>query len=421
LDFHGQLAKKAPVSPLRRFRLPILAGLALCGLGGALLAQLDGAERGIPPVDSASAFEVTGVVVDVVGENAEAARIEGWRRAMAEGWKLLWARTNNRPPGEAPNLPESTLSGIVSGVIIEHEQIGPRRYIARLGVLFDRARTGQMLGVEGLVRRSAAMLVIPVMVTGGTAYSMEYRNEWQAAWARFRTASSPIDYVRTSGSGADPLLLNAMQTGRRSRGWWRVLLDQYGAADILVPEVQLRRLWPGGPAEATFTAIHGPDREVLGRFSLRAGDAASIPRMLDEGVRRLDALFIRALEEGRLTPDPTLYIAPPPEELPPEEIEREQRPQRENSAAMAPDQPNIGAAQALRVQFASPDAEAVQRAEVAVSRVSGVTSALTVSTAIGGTSTMRVTFVGDPEALAAALRSQGWSVSVSGNSLSISR
>ena len=410
---------------LRRFRLPmrlpILALLACVGLGGALWAQLDGAERGIPPIDSASALEVTGVEVDVSADTAQAARIEGWRRAMAQGWKMLWARTNNRPVAEAPSLPESTLSGIVSGVIIEQEQIGPRRYIARLGILFDRARTGQMLGVQGLVRRSAAMLVIPVMVTGGTSYSMEFKNDWQEAWARFRTANSTIDYVRVSGTGADPLLLNATQTGRRSRGWWRVLLDQYGAADILVPQVQLRRLWPGGPAEAIFTAIHGPDREMLGRFSLRAGDAAAIPAMLDEGVRRLDALFVRALEEGRLTPDPTLYIAPPPAELPPEELEEQARERREDSAADGPSAPITGAASAVRVQFATPDAEAVQRAEVAVSRVSGVTSAITISTALGGSSTMRVTYAGDPEALAAALRAQGWSVSVSGNNLSISR
>ena len=410
------------MTPLRRSRLAILAVLALAGLGGALWAQLDGAERGIPPVDSASTFEVTGVEVDVVGEDAAAARVEGWRRAMSQGWKMLWARTNNRPVSEAPDLSESVLSGIVSGVIIEQEQIGPRRYIARLGVLFDRARTGGMLGVEGLVRRSAAMLVIPVMVTGGTTYSMEFRNEWQAAWARFRTANSPIDYVRTSGSGADPLLLNAMQTGRRSRGWWRVLLDQYGAADILVPEVQLRRLWPGGPAVATFTAIHGPDREVLGRFALRAGDAASIPRMLDEGVRRLDALFVRALEEGRLTPDPSLYIAPPPEELPPEEEEGEDRRTPADAPTGAePTSEPAGGAVAIRIEFDSPDSEAVQRAEVAVSRVGGVTSAITVSQALGGTSTMRVTFSGDPEALAAALRAQGWTVSGSGSALRISR
>src|SRR5690606_19372276 len=124
---------------------------------------------------------------------------------------------------------ESVLNSIVSGVIIDSEQIGPTRYIARLGVLFDRARTGQMLGVEGTTRRSAAVLVIPVMKTGSAAYSFEFQNEWQRAWAEFRTAGSPIDYVRTSGAGIDPLLLNLAQTGRRGRGWWRVILDQYGA------------------------------------------------------------------------------------------------------------------------------------------------------------------------------------------------
>jgi hypothetical protein len=425
LDFHGQVARKAPVT--RRFRLPILltAAAALSLGGAALYAQLEGAERGIPPIDSSSAFEVTGVEVDVVAGNAEEARLEGWRRAMAQGWKMLWARTNNKPIAEAPNLSESVLSSIVSGVIVEHEQIGPTRYIAKLGVLFDRARTGEMLGVQGLVRRSAAMLVVPVMVTGGTGYSMEFRNEWQHAWARYRTANSPIDYVRTSGQGADPLLLNAMQTGRRSRGWWRVLLDQYGAADVVVPMVQMRRLYPGGPAVATFSAWHGPDRELLGRFQLRANDSASIPRMLDEGVRRMDALFVAALEAGRLTPDPSLNVAPPMEELPPEEQEEEEREERGSTrdapTGAEPAAPAAGAAQPIRIQFDSPDAEAVQRAEVAVSRVGGVTSAITVSQALGGTSTMRVTYSGDPDALAAALRAQGWTVSGSGASLRISR
>ncbi|HEX8526302.1 heavy-metal-associated domain-containing protein [Allosphingosinicella sp.] len=406
----------------RRLSLAIPVLLAL-GAAGMVYAQLEGSERGIPPVDSASSFEVTGIEVDVVAENANAARLEGWRRAQSEGWKLLWARTNNRPVSEAPTQPESVLSSIVSGVIIEQEQIGPRRYIARLGILFDRSRTGQMLGVRGLVRRSAAMLVIPVMVTAGTGYSMEFRNEWQHAWARFRTANSPIDYVRTSGSGADPLLLNAMQTGRRSRGWWRVLLDQYGAADILVPEVRLRRLYPGGPALATFTARRGPDNVVLARFELRAPDSASIPRMLDEGVRRLDAIYVRALEEGLLRPDPTLRIPQSELEPPLEEEEEEEPSERESSAADGPDLPQApGSASAFRVQVDTPDSAAVQRAEIAVSRVSGVTSALTTSLALGGTSTMRVTYVGEAAGLAAALQAQGWSVEVTGgNSLRISR
>ena len=257
---------------------------------GLVYAQLDGADRGIPPIDSTTNFEVLGVEVDVTADSAEKARLEGWRRAQAQGWKMLWAKTNNRPISQAPNLSESVLNSIVAGIVIEQEQVSPRRYIARLGVLFDRARTGEMLGVPGLARRSAPLLVIPVMRTGSTGYSFEFRNEWQRAWAHFRTANSPIDYVRTSGSGIDPLLLNLSQTRRRGRGWWRMILDQYGAADILVPEVDLRRAYPGGPAVAVFTARFGPDSAPIGRFALRVPNGASVPRMLEEGVRRLDAL-----------------------------------------------------------------------------------------------------------------------------------
>jgi hypothetical protein len=179
---------------------------------------------------------------------------------------------------------------MVSGIVVEQEQIGPKRYIATLGVLFDRARTGQLLGVGGVVHRSAPMLVIPVMLTGGAFTSFEYRNEWQKAWARFRTGNSAVDYVRPTGSGIDPLLLNVMQARRPGRGWWRMLLNQYGAADVVVPEVHLKRLWPGGPAIATFTARHGPDGAVLGSFTLRVETSAAIPKLLDAGVQRLDTL-----------------------------------------------------------------------------------------------------------------------------------
>ena len=383
---------------------------------GLVYAQLDGADRGIPPIDSTTNFEVLGVEVDVTADSAEKARLEGWRRAQAQGWKMLWAKTNNRPISQAPNLSESVLNSIVAGIVIEQEQVSPRRYIARLGVLFDRARTGEMLGVPGLARRSAPLLVIPVMRTGSTGYSFEFRNEWQRAWAHFRPAKSPIDYVRTSGSGIDPLLLNLSQTRRRGRGWWRMILDQYGAADILVPEVDLRRAYPGGPAVAVFTARFGPDSAPIGRFALRVPNGASVPRMLEEGVRRLDALYIGALEAGLLRPDPSLVIIAP--ELPPaeEEIFEELPP------PVAPPPAQTGAATAFNIQVQTPDAASVQAAEIAASRVNGVTSAITTSLALGGTSIMRVTYVGDASALAAALQAQGWRVEVTGgNSLRISR
>ncbi len=413
----------------RRFLLPSsLALLALAG-GGMLYAQLEGGDRGIPPIDSASTLEVTGVEVDATGKSSEEARLEGWRQAQSKGWKMLWARTTGQPIEKAPNLSDSVLNAMVASIVIEQEQIGPQRYIARLGVLFDRARAGQLLGTgTASGRRSAPFLVIPVMITGSTYQSFETRNEWLRAWNRFRTGGSAIDYVRTSGAGIDPLLLNVEQTRRPGRGWWRMLLDSYGAADVISPEVHLRRTYPGGPATATFIARFSPDNRVLGRFTLRAGRSEAIPRMLDEGVRRMDAIYTQALEAGVLVPDPALVVEEP--ELLNEVAEQIERASA-GFAAPPPPRPQApstailpvptGAVTPVTIQVDTPVAGSVGQAELSVSRVPGVTSALTTSAAIGGTSTMRVTFSGDPAALAAALQAQGWTVSGSGASLRISR
>lgn len=412
--------------------LPVLSFALAASIlgGGALYAQLEGADRGVPPIESASTFEVTGVEVDVTGKTAEEARMEGWRQAQSRGWKALWAKTNNKPQSQAPNLGDSVLNAMVAGIVIEQEQIGPKRYIARLGVLFDRGRSGQLLGVSGFTRRSHPVLVIPVMLTGSSAQSFESRTEWQKAWARFRTVNSPIDYVRPSGSGIDPLLLNAAQTRRPGRGWWRMLTDSYGTTDVIVPEVHLKRSFPGGPAIGIFTARHGSDNKIIARFALRAGNSASIPRMMDEGVRRLDIAYSQAFAAGLLTADRSLEIVLP-------EIINDLAEQIENRnveatrpAATTTASPNArpvtdvptGSASGFTIQVATPTQESVGSAELSVSRVGGVTSALTTSPAVGGTSIMRVTFVGDAAALAAALQAQGWSAQVvGGNTISISR
>ena len=399
-------------------RLPlILAALASLAVGGAVWAQLEGADRGVPPIDSASTFEIGGIEVDVSADNAARARQEGWRQAQQKGWKALWAKTHGRPAEQAPGLTDAALNGLVSGIVVEQEQIGPKRYIATLGVLFDRARTGQLLGVSGSVRRSAPMLVVPVMLTGSSFQSFESRNVWQQAWARFRTGNSPVDYVRPTGSGIDPLLLNVTQTRRPGRGWWRMLLDQYGAADVIAPEVHLKRYYPGGPAVATFTARHGPDNRILGRFTLRVENSAAIPRLLDEGVRGLDLLYSRALAAGQLAPDPSLIVPEPPLV---EEIEAETEVE-ETEAPLALGPSPVGAVTVLRIEVDTPDQAAIGRAELAVSRVPGVTSAFTTDPAIGGISRMRVSYMGEPAALAAALEAQGWRVAGSGNNLRLSR
>ncbi len=268
-------------------------------------AQIEGPKRGIAPIASTGDFEIAGIRVETTGKDADEARHAGWEEAQRQAWSKLWARNHG---GSGSSLSDSTLNGIVSAIVVEQEEMGPHRYVATLGVVFDRARAGQLLGVKGITRRSAPLMILPVMWDGGAPIVFEQRNAWQNAWAKFSTSESRIDYVRPSGAGSESLLLNAGQIERRSRNWWRTILDQFGAADVIIPIVRIERQYPGGPVTAQFTARYGPDNKFLGSFLLRAQNNAGIPAMMKDGVVKMDALFQEALSAGRLRADSSLVL-----------------------------------------------------------------------------------------------------------------
>lgn len=417
---------------------PFAAALvALALLGGAyaiVLAQVTG-ERGIAPTASSADIEVRGIEVDVIGDTAEEARQKGWREAQ----RLAWAKAGG------PKLPDRDIAALVSSIVIQREQLGPRRYIATLGVIFDRQRAGGYLGGRARGRSSAPMLVIPVMASAGTYTAFEARNPWQRAWAEFNPGASRIDYVRPSGAGGDSLLLNFGQTGRRSRSWWRSTLDQYSAADVLVPAVRIEHQFPGGPINATFTARYGPDSAVLESFTATAEDPRALAATLEEGVERLDQIYERALAEGKLRPDPTLNesitgpVDPALQRLIDAGLALRAR---EDAAALGvtpgipvgaventgvvttPEAPALQAGPATArfvVQFATPDAQAFDAALTGVRGTPGVRSLSVTSTAMGGSSVMSVTYAGSALELAGALRARGFSVNQAGNTLAISR
>ena len=76
--------------------------------------------------------------------------------------------------------------------------------------------------------------------------------------------------------GSDADQRGADGRGRAAVGG-EIIIDLYGAADILVAEVQLQRLYPGGPARARFIARHGPDNQIVGGFTLTAPNSDAIP------------------------------------------------------------------------------------------------------------------------------------------------
>jgi hypothetical protein len=387
----------------------IVGGAVLAG-AAVLIAQVSG-DRGIPPVAASTDISVGGIEVNVVGKSPEDAREQGWKQAEVLAWKKIGG----------PDLPQAQIESMVSAILIQSERVGPRRYVATLGVVFDRKRAGALLGAAGEQAHSAPMLTLPVLISGGTQTMYEVRSPWQRAWAEFQSGASAIDYVRPVGAGGDSLLLTYGQIGRRSRAWWNNILDSYGAADIIVPIARLERQWPGGPIKATFTARYGPDNTYLGEFGMTAPNEAAVPKMFEMAVARFDQMFGQAHAEGKLRPDPTLgrqniQISPAVQAL--LEASRAAEAAAVAGAEQVPGAavpgatpvPDAQTVNSFSVQFATPNAASVDSGLAYVRSAPGVRGAATSSIAIGGTSVMRVSFAGDVNALAAALRSRGFQV-----------
>ena len=416
----------AASTPRRALALVVLA--ALVAIGVRLLAQVEG-ERGIAPIASNGDFEVHGILVETTGDTAEDAREKGWKAAQKLAWDKLWSETGHS--GKAPGLAEGTIDSMVSAVVIENEQMGPHRYIARLGVIFDRARAGEVLGMSGERSHSAPLLIVPVTYSGGAETLYEVRTPWQRAWAEFQTANSTIDYVRPNGAGGESLLLTAGQIERRSRTWWRNILDQFGAADVIMPLARLERAYPGGPVKGTFTARYGPDNRWLGTFTMTAPNEDALPQMLSQAIRRMDGIYSAALAAGTLTTDPTLRQQQPIDqalidrilgtiEKPATTPAASPSTNAGPSAAPTPINPGV-AISTITVQFPTPDATSVDVGLGSVRSTPGVQGASISSVAIGGTSILRVTFIGDADGLRTALQARGWQVAQAGGGLSIRR
>jgi hypothetical protein len=389
-----------------------------------------GGDRGIAAVAATRDIQVSGIEVDVHADSGTAAREKAWVEAQAKAWEKL----------EGPDLPDSRIAGLVSAIVVERERLGPKRYVATLGVIFDRQRASAYLGEDGMGARSAPMLVMPVTVSGGTQIMFEQRNPWQRAWAEFQAGQSQVNYVRPQGSGGESLLLTFGQTTRRSRVWWSNILDEFGEADVLTPIARLRYTYPGGPIEGTFTARYGPDSDYLDSFRMTAASPDELPVMLDQAVRRFDTIFQAALTEGRIKPDPTLNIKTG--ELNPaiqrlvdlgrslrardvvqETVSTEATEASDGAISAVPISrpPPEGSVALYTVQFASPDGTAFAAILADVRGTPGVRSTGVRSTAIGGTSVMTVSYSGSITGLADALKARGFTVQQGPTALLISR
>jgi hypothetical protein len=342
-----------------------------------------------------SAFTIGGIEVDEGGKTVEDARRAAYEEAARVAWKQLWSRMSGQPVSAAPSMSDSALSGIVSGIEIQSERFSQNRYIARLGIVFDRGRAGRFLGNSGVMQQSQPMLLLPVLDDAGVQRVYHTHTPWERAWARYQEAASPIDYVRAPGTSGDNVLLTPYQARRGNRDLWRVILDRFGVSDVLTTEARLDRAYPGGPISGTFTARYGPDSRLLERFTLRVAREADLDAMLDQAVRRVDAAYGRALRAGRLEPEPSLAADLAP---------------IESSAPLLVSRPTEG----IDILVPTPDSTAVASTEALLRSVPTVTGVSITGLSIGGTSRLRVAYDEGYDWLTYNLDQAGWRLDAAG-------
>src|SRR3546814_7816583 len=111
----------------RDWRIAALVGLLLFALGAGIVeGQIARGDRGITPINSSGDFLASGIRIDVTAKTSEEARQLGWHEAQRKGWAQLYRQIND---SDGPALSDSVLDGIVTAIVVEREQIGPRRYI----------------------------------------------------------------------------------------------------------------------------------------------------------------------------------------------------------------------------------------------------------------------------------------------------
>ncbi|MFZ4689057.1 MAG: heavy-metal-associated domain-containing protein [Polymorphobacter sp.] len=346
---------------------------------------------------SSSAYAVAGIDVDVSAPNPEAARTAAFRIAQRKAWPLLWSRLTGGPASAAPRLSDGQLDSIVSGIESQGERFSMTRYIARLGVIFDRSRTGAFFAGSGAMLQSPPMLLLPLLSDGGVRTLYQAKTAWRAAWQRYRENVTPLDYVLAAGSASDNMLLTNWQVTRPDRASWRNILNRFDTVDVLTAEARLTRAWPGGPVTGLFIARHGPDATELARVTLQAADDDGVDAMLDAGVRQIDEFYAIALRDGRLRsePDLTADLAP--------------------LIGMGPmigmpvgDDAGVDAeVSSLEAAMATPDAATASALESGLRGTPGVTGVTITSLSLGGTTRLILTYTGARDALLFALDSRG--------------
>ncbi|MEX1109772.1 MAG: DUF2066 domain-containing protein [Dongiaceae bacterium] len=277
----------------------VLLIACLTGLGA--LAAPDG-------VRAQELLTVSGVEVDVTGENAAAARNAaitlGQRKAFE---KLLGQLVDSASLTALPPASDDQIGAMVSDIEIESERTSAVRYLGVLTYRFYADPVRSYLSGSGAnytAAQSPPVLVLPVLIEGDSNTLWGDQNAWLASWSGY-TGSGLVPVRVPLGDLEDLTAIDAEKALAGDLAALDALARHYGAADTLVAEARLEPAADGSDeVRLTLSAKRYGPTGLSGTFVDEvSGSSADLPALYASAVTAIDAQLqeswkVQALQSG---------------------------------------------------------------------------------------------------------------------------
>ncbi len=228
-------------------------------------------------------FTIRAIKVDEIAARASLAQKTAFLKAEKEAYqKLLVKLTQPEHRGLLPELNQSTLQGLVSGIDVVEEQSSSRRYLATLDIRFEPSRFSSYLAqynVPHILSTGGGIIVLHTHKRGLTNFLWESDQIITDARKNVDWPNRIRQYVFPEGKPAERLMLTTADVDYFDKAKAQKLARQYGVQAALM----IASEYHPTPQNTLTYRYFSTDGEFSGQGELSAehGETAALAAMYD--------------------------------------------------------------------------------------------------------------------------------------------
>ena len=193
---------------------------------------------GLPPCAHADPFTVSGIAVDIKAKSASSAKRKAIGEAQELAFKRMIRRISTADAAHQFDAIDPALTGpLMGGMTIDHEQSGPREYIAQFTISFLPDKVRELLGdkyIPFVEQVAKPVLLLPVWNGLEGPILWDKANPWRSAWAGLDIANALTPLVLPAGDLSDRSTMTARQALAGDTLRLDALKARYDAQDSLI-------------------------------------------------------------------------------------------------------------------------------------------------------------------------------------------